>query len=491
MFDIATAASPTLSTPTQAFSVSEINTLIADLLAAGMPAHLWVEGEISNLSVAASGHRYLSLKDSGSAIGCALFRGSAQRIAAAVLNNLKNGDKVIVKANLSVYKPRGNYQLIINDIEPAGFGALAKAFTELKAKLENAGLTAAGRKRSIPTWAGHIAVITSETGAAIRDVLTTLKRRAPFIPITVYPTLVQGDQAARQLVQALQQANDDALNNHRDNGGDNGVILLVRGGGSLEDLMAFNDESVAMAVVNSTLPVVTGVGHETDFTIVDFVSDYRAPTPTAAAEIVSPDKVMLLQALNKQKARLYRNLQLHHQQRRQRVLSLLKRLQVQHPIRQLQQQSQRLDELTTRLQRGVTRLQQQRQQQLNHCHKQLLTKNPKQALTQSQAQLSRLESHLFLLMQQQLESKKQRLMTAQRGVGEFKARFQSRQQQLKGLQARLTLLSPLGVLQRGYAVSFDEKGQLLRSIEQVQRGVKIHVRLADGEFSAIVEDKRQ
>ncbi|PID64200.1 MAG: exodeoxyribonuclease VII large subunit, partial [Gammaproteobacteria bacterium] len=236
-------ASNPLSATTQAYSVSEINHLVADVLSASLPGLLSVEGEVSNLSVASSGHRYFSLKDAQSTISCALFRGAANRIARDILTTLKNGDKILVKANLSVYKPRGSYQLIVSDMEPAGFGALAQAFIALKRKLDEAGLTAENRKRDISTWPQEIAVVTSQTGAAIKDVLATLARRAPFIPVTVYPTLVQGEQAARNIVAAIEQVNasDKAAS----------VILLVRGGGSLEDLQAFNDEAVAMAVVNS------------------------------------------------------------------------------------------------------------------------------------------------------------------------------------------------------------------------------------------------
>ncbi len=254
-----------------AFSVSEINAIVADLLTSGLPGVLHVQGEVSNLSVAASGHRYFSLKDSHSSISCALFRGAANRINRDLLKQLKNGDKVVVKANISVFQPRGNYQLIINDIEPAGFGELAKAFAALKAKLDAAGLTSSERKRALPGWPRAIALVTSPGGAAIRDVLSTLKRRAPFIAVHVYPTLVQGDSAPEQIIQALIRAGCDPQAD---------VIILARGGGSLEDLHAFNDEQVAYAVINSPLPVITGVGHETDFS--DFSKGF-AQTATASA----------------------------------------------------------------------------------------------------------------------------------------------------------------------------------------------------------------
>ncbi len=479
MYEI-TSATPTLASSTQAFSVTEINTIIADLLASGLPSFIWVEGEVSNLSVAASGHRYLSLKDSGATISCALFRGSANRIHRDILNNLKNGDKVVVKANLSVYKPRGGYQLIISDIEPSGFGALARAFAELKAKLDAAGLTATERKLPIPSWPRGIGVVTSETGAAIRDVLTTLERRAPFIPVTVYPTLVQGDGAPDAIVSALERANSNPSLD---------VILLVRGGGSLEDLVAFNDERVAMAVVDARLPVISGVGHETDFTIVDCVSDYRAATPTGAAEIASPDREELLSTLNRLSERLNyaTRSQLHTRQRA--VLALHKRLQVQYPLRQLQLQQQRLDELTERLQRGGRLWLQNHKSKLFYCRQQLLSASPQRRLERSQEQIVGLKQRLVLVAQQRLTTEISRLDEAHKSLAKVVHRHERCKQQLKGLEARLALLSPLGVLQRGYSLTFDERDALLGSVEDIHKGDVITIRLADGVVKAIVADK--
>ena len=480
MFDIRTAT-PALSSVSQAFSVTEINAMIADLLESGLPSFLWIEGEISNLSVAASGHRYLSLKDAGSTISCALFRGNTNRISKPILDGLKNGDKVIIKANLSVYKPRGSYQLIISDIEPAGFGALAKAFTELKSKLEMAGFTASARKRAIPSWARGIAVITSETGAAIRDVLTTINRRAPFIPVNIYPTLVQGSHAPQQIVSAIQSANDDTQVE---------VIILVRGGGSLEDLMAFNDESVAMAVVNSRLPIVTGIGHETDFTIVDFVSDYRAATPTAAAEIVSPDKKALATSLNKQFMRLIRAATARSDGLQKQLNVISKRMQVQHPYRQLQQQSQRLDELTHRLQHGIIGKSKQQKQVLDNYHQRLQAKNPMRKLINERDRLSVIARHLCQLINQRIHRENQTLQANKVWLLGFKKQFQSYQQHLKGLNARLQLLSPLGVLERGYTLSFDGNKQLIRSVKTINVGDEVNIRFNDGEAKAIIRKKR-
>lgn len=480
MFEPLTAANAnTLSTPTQAFTVSEINSMVADLLMGGLPGFLWIEGEVSNLSVAASGHRYLSLKDSGSTISCALFKGSANRISRDILQGLKNGDKVVVKASLSVYKPRGNYQLIISDIEPAGFGALAKAFAALKAKLEREGLTAAEFKKPLPTWARQIAIVTSGSGAAIRDVLTTLRRRAPFIALSVYPTMVQGEKAAKQILSALRQANNPDENNS--------VILLVRGGGSLEDLQAFNDEELAYAVFNSRLPIVTGVGHETDFTIVDFVSDYRAATPTAAAEIVSPDKGELSKQLAASVSRLTHIMQSRQQQAKQHLNQLTQRLTIQHPQRQLQQQSQRLDELFVRLQRQTQQRLSSQQSRLQQYQRQLKQQAPTQRLIQWRLGLAAKQQRLSVTMNRSLSQQQQSLNELQQRLTQQKQQFVKQQQRLQDLTARLQLLSPLGILDRGYALAFDDKQQLLKSITAAKSGDLLSIRLADGLLSVRVE----
>lgn len=469
-----------LSNINQAFSVSEVNTMIADLLTSGLPGFLWVEGEISNYSQATSGHRYLSLKDSGSTISCALFRGQANRISRDVLRTLKNGDKVVIKATLSVYKPRGSYQLIIQDIEPAGFGALAKAFAALKTKLDQAGLTASERKRALPRWPREIAVVTSETGAAIQDVLTTLARRAPFIPVRIFPTLVQGDNAPAQIIAALQQANQSVTAE---------VILLVRGGGSLEDLMAFNEESVAMTIVNSRLPIVVGVGHETDVSIADFVSDYRAPTPTAAAEIISPDRIALSTALSKQHDQLQNNLNDYLEQRRQSLYAYQRRLQLQHPLQQLQQHSQRLDELSQRLKHDVNVVLNTQQQQLRQWQRGLMAASPQRQLQQLQQALHRQSQQLQWRMISRLEKKQQALEQIHVELQQFHRRFDAILQQFKGLQARLRLLSPLGILHRGYALVFDEQGRLLHNAENAKPQDVLTIRLAQGQLQARVVTK--
>lgn len=474
-----TQSAPAAVTP-QAFSVSEINAIVADLLRSGLPGTLQVQGEISNLSTAASGHRYLSLKDAHSTISCALFRGAANRINRALLNGLKNGDKVVVKAGLSVYQPRGNYQLIIHDIEPAGFGELAKAFAALKAKLDAAGITADARKRPLPAWPRAIAVITSASGAAIRDILSTLKRRAAFIPVTIYPTQVQGNTAPDSIIRALQAANQ---NNHAE------VIILARGGGSLEDLHAFNDEQVALAVADSRLPIITGVGHETDFSIVDFVSDYRAPTPTGAAEVASPDAQALTLALYRQRQRLHTVLATLNRQHQQQLHTLTRRLNVQHPQQRLQQQSQRLDELTQRLQRLQTRQLYSQRQQLRQLRQRLFSNNPQYKQRQIQQQLTAQKTRLGQALTTRLTHAQNRLDRQQHRLQHSSKAFAVCRQQLKGLEARLTLLSPLGQLTRGYALAFHENGELLHRAAETHVGQRLRIRLADGDLYADITQR--
>ncbi|PIE46476.1 MAG: exodeoxyribonuclease VII large subunit, partial [Gammaproteobacteria bacterium] len=360
----------------------------------------------------------------------------------------------------------GSYQLIISDIEPAGFGELAKNFVILKQKLDKQGLTAKERKRPIPSWAKHIAVVTSATGAAIRDVLTTLKRRAPFIAVTVYPTMVQGEKASEQIIQALSKANENRRTAENVSGHD--VILLVRGGGSIEDLQSFNDENLAYAVANSELPVVTGVGHETDFTIVDFVSDYRAPTPTGAAEIASPDKLALKKILKQKQQQLISYIQGRITQNWAQLTHCKNRLSVQHPVSVIEQQNQRLDELDSRMKQTFYRRLTGEKNNLQQFTLRLASQSPQRQLQQSHSDLSKLSNQLKQAMFQHVIQYRRDLQLNQQKLQQSLSVFSRYQQQIKGLHARLILLSPLGILDRGYALVFDEKDKLLQSAKRIQ-----------------------
>ena len=315
------------------FKVSQINAAARAILEANFD-HVWIEGEISNLAEPSSGHIYFSLKDESAQVRAAMFR--SRKLALKF--QPKDGVHVIVSAQISLYEPRGDYQLIIEHMEPAGVGVLHAKFLQLKAKLEAEKLFDVKYKKPLPKLPRCIGVITSPTGAAIRDILSVLKRRFAGVTVIIYPTQVQGSEAAAQIVLALQTAN---MRHESD------VLILARGGGSLEDLWSFNEEVVARAIFASSIPVVSAVGHETDFTIADFVADMRAPTPSAAAELAVPDAVEWLAALVNFKQRLINLIQYKLQQTKLLLESLKNRLRP--PQYYLSQQAQRLDEVERRL----------------------------------------------------------------------------------------------------------------------------------------------
>ncbi|HLO64326.1 MAG TPA: exodeoxyribonuclease VII large subunit, partial [Azonexus sp.] len=314
---------PTPPAGSSVLSVSSLNRLVRDCLESAFPL-TWVSGEISNLTYAASGHVYFSLKDSSAQVRCVMWRNRAQLLGW----RLENGQKIEARALVSFYEPRGEFQLNIEAIRRAGQGDLFERFLKLKAQLEAEGLFAAAAKRPLPDFPRHVAIVSSLQAAALRDVLTTLHRRAPHLRISIYPTLVQGEGAALRIAEALGQAGAS----------DCDAIILCRGGGSIEDLWSFNEECVARAIRASAIPVISGVGHETDFTIADFAADLRAPTPTAAAELLSPDRDGLLAHL-------------------ERLASQLQR----RSARALADQQQRLDWLGTRLFHPAERLRQRQQ----------------------------------------------------------------------------------------------------------------------------------
>lgn len=436
-------------------SVTELNAEVNQLLSQGFPA-LWVEGEISNLARPRSGHLYFSLKDSGAQLRCAMFRNRAMSCQL----DIENGMKVVARGQVGLYEPRGDYQFIVSRMEDAGEGQLQRQFEALKQKLNEAGLFAEENKQALPTFPQHIGVITSPSGAAIRDILNVLKRRCPQIPVTVYPVAVQGANAKGEIVKALRQANQDKRELPCD------VLILARGGGSLEDLWPFNEEVVARAVHDSALPVISGVGHEVDFTIADFVADQRAPTPSAAAELVSPD----MQALSQQLDRL--NMQLLARQARllqtqQHTLNnLSQRLQAQQPTRKLEQNAQRLDELDMRLQRALQQKLQQQQDKFQHLSSRLQTRSPQGAILLHQQRLQQTRAQLEQLMAQRLEEQHNTLQLA---------------------AAKLDAYSPLATLSRGYSLARDQRKRLIKSVQQVKPGQSIVTQLADGELDCVVE----
>jgi len=434
------------------FTVSKLNSNVRRLLEAELNL-VWIEGELSNLAQPASGHIYFSLKDAKAQVSCAMFKGRKQLLRFKP----ENGQKVLVRAKVSLYEPRGNFQLIAEHMEEAGDGALQRAFEELKAKLASEGLFDEELKRPVPELPERIGVITSATGAAIRDVLSVLKRRFPAIPILVYPVPVQGDQAAPEIAQALQLASERQ---------DCDVILLVRGGGSLEDLWAFNEEIVARAIVACNIPIISGVGHEVDFTIADFAADVRAPTPSAAAELISPDQDVYLQSFNWYQQRLQQLILNKIERHNEQLGWLQKRLNQQHPVNYLQQQAQKLDELEQKLYMAWQYLVKDQQYRLQNLLGRLLSASPKYAISSGQQRTSELTHRLELAAQ---------------------SFFNYKKQQLASLSRTMHAISPLETLSRGYAITANESGKNLTKSSQVKTGDTILTRLHQGQLVSRVE----
>ncbi|MBH3362590.1 exodeoxyribonuclease VII large subunit [Pseudomonas sp. URMO17WK12:I11] len=412
---------------------------------------VWVEGEISNLARPASGHMYFTLKDSGAQVRCALFRQSATRVRQA----LRDGLAVRVRGKVSLFEGRGDYQLILDTVEPAGDGALRLAFEALKEKLGAEGLFSTDSKRALPAHPQRIGIITSPTGAVIRDIISVFARRAPQVELNLIPTAVQGREAIAQIVRAIRLADSRGFD----------ALILARGGGSLEDLWCFNEEAVARAVAACKTPIVSAVGHETDVSISDFVADVRAPTPSAAAELLAPDSSGLQHRLDGLQRRLTLRMQNRLVHDRLRLESLIRRLR--HPGERLRQQAQRLDDLDMRLRRAFLHNLNQRRERLVRLETRLAAHHPGRTLA---------------LLGQRLDSLAERLPRAMRDV--LKDRRQRFQAQLQTLQ----IVSPLATLARGYSILLDEQGQAIRSAEQTRNGQRLTARLNEGELQVRVED---
>ena len=368
------------------YRVSELNHTVQNLIE-GAFLPIWVEGEISNFASPSSGHWYFSLKDQQAQVRCVLFMGR-QRYKKVCP---KEGMQVLLHAKLSLYAARGEFQLVVDSLEPAGEGALRRAFEMLKTRLAAEGLFADARKQRLPKFPKAIGVITSETGAAIQDICTVLKRRFPSIAVIVYPCLVQGKTAAMQISQQIQRANQRR---------ECDVLIIARGGGSLEDLWSFNEESVARAIFSSELPIISGIGHETDFTIADFVADYRAATPSMAAQLASPNREEFLPSLTKTQHSLVRLIQQQLTHLQQKLQQLQKGLR--HPRQRLQENSQQLDELAQRLGSAVTRTLQIKQQQLSHLARTLQAVSPLASLARGYALVTHISTKQLVRHLQQV-----------------------------------------------------------------------------------------
>ncbi len=439
------------------YSVSRLNREVRALLDSGLGL-LWVEGEISNLSRPGSGHWYFTLKDRDAQVRCAMFRMRNQLLGFTPAD----GMQVLARARVGLYEPRGDYQLIVEHLEEAGDGLLRRAYEELKQRLAAEGLFDPARNKPLPPLPARIGVITSPTGAAIRDILTVLRRRFPAIPVLIYPVPVQGTAAAPQIARMIRRAGQ---------AGDCDVLILARGGGSLEDLWAFNEEAVARAIYDCPIPLVCGVGHEVDVSIADFAADQRAATPSAAAELVSPDGAEWLQAFAaREKQLLQRLLQLQHG-KRQQLSWLQKRLDQLHPGRRLRDQGQRLDELEQRLQRAWRAQQRHAAARLSGLGNRLHQHDPRRRLQHHRLQHTHLTHRLHQAMHTRLQGQRQRLSVLGRA---------------------LDTVSPLATLQRGYAiVQTTGGGAIVRDATQVETGDQIEARLARGRLLCTVNEKHE
>ena len=438
------------------YTVSELTAGIKGTLEGAFPA-VWVEGEISNLRVPSSGHAYFTLKDEGAQLSAVLFRGRGRRVRFEP----EDGMHVLAFGGLDVYAARGQYQLVVELMEPQGLGALQLAFEQLKRKLEAEGLFDDGRKRKLPVYPRVIGIVTSPTGAAIRDMLNIIGRRFGDLRILIAPVRVQGEGAPAEIVQALVNLQEMA---------ELDVIVVGRGGGSIEDLWAFNDETVARAIVACRVPVISAVGHETDFTIADFVADLRAPTPSGAAELVVREKLAVIERLVDLYARLKQAMTADVTVQRERLQFLARRRVLTDPARALRDLYRRLDDLQGRLRLGLRAGQRQIRHRLALLAQALSARNPAARISADAALLGQLRGRL--------------VSGAAHGVQASRARFATS-------VGRLESLSPLAVLSRGYSVTRLPSGALVRSAAQARSGDLLEILLHEGALGARVTEVRE
>lgn len=434
------------------YTVSRLNTVVRLLLEQEMGL-VWLTAEISNLVQHSSGHWYFTLKDQQAQIKAAMFKGQNRRVSFRP----QNGQQILVQGQLSLYEARGDYQLIVEKMQPAGDGLLQMKLEALKTKLSAEGVFDPQRKRALPTQPKQVGIITSPTGAAVHDMLTILARRDPALPVILYPSAVQGESAAPALIKALETA---WQRNECD------VLIIGRGGGSLEDLWCFNDESVVRAIAASPIPIISAVGHETDVTLSDFAADLRAPTPSAAAELVSRDQQQQLHKVAQYQHRLQQAIQLRLQQYHLGWQQKFTQLNIQNPEFQLRQKIQKQDELQSRLERAMVQKMRQSRQQWEREHQRLQHQSPQQRLPL----LTKQHSHLL-----------QRLLAA------IQNKQHNSEQTLSRLSSQLNALSPLQVLARGYSVTTNANGELIHNSHQVTEGEKLSIRLHEGTLLVTTE----
>ncbi|MDX2458180.1 MAG: exodeoxyribonuclease VII large subunit [Gammaproteobacteria bacterium] len=435
------------------YTVSRLNQTARKLLEQDL-ARIWLEGELSNIARPSSGHLYFTIKDSKAQIRGAMFRSRNQLLRF----NPEEGMQVLVRAKISLYEPRGDYQLIAEAMQEAGDGVLQQAFDALKLKLETEGLFATETKQTLPTLPTRIGVITSPSGAAIRDILSVLKRRFPAIPVLIYPVPVQGKDAGREIATMLETA---ATRKECD------VLILTRGGGSLEDLWAFNEEIVARAIHACHIPIISAVGHEVDFTITDFVADRRAPTPSAAAELVSPDHTEWLAQISALETRGGRHIRQTLTDSQERLRWLNQRLQLRHPGQYLRQQAQRLDEMEQRSRLAIYSYFNKLRYSINEMLAQLKQTTPGHRIKRTELQRQALEQRMHAAIDRLLQTRRRQLAVACKS---------------------LDTISPLATLDRGYAIITRQADKhVLHKASAVKAGEHIEARLAEGRLLCTVD----
>jgi exodeoxyribonuclease VII large subunit len=450
--DMFGTAAPTKRPDRDIYSVSRLNREVKALLERGFGS-IWLEAEISNFSRPGSGHWYFSLKDAQAQVRCCMFRQRNMLCAFAA----KDGQKVLVRARIGMYEPRGEFQIVVDHMEDAGQGALKRQFEELAARLSKEGLFAPERKHPLPALPKRIGVITSPSGAAVRDILHILARRFAAVPVLIYPVAVQGVTAHQEIIAAIVTAGRRA---------ECDVLILARGGGSLEDLWAFNHEGLARAIAACPIPIVSGVGHEVDFTIADLAADVRAPTPSAAAELVVPDGAEWLNGLARVSSRLRRALARILASRAERLRWLAGRAAQVSPVARLAQQSQRLDELEQRLQRSLRHSLAVRKSLLAEHRSRLWRASPATRVHSTLTRHGALQARLGAAMQLRLRRLRERLLP---------------------LIGTLNAVSPLATLARGYAIVSNADGSILRDANEAKPGTRIEARLANGRIRATVD----
>jgi exodeoxyribonuclease VII large subunit len=415
---------------------------------------VFIKGEISNFKQHSSGHMYFTLKDEKARILAVMFSSSTR----SMKFKPENGMKVLVRGSISVYEGSGQYQVYIKEMKTDGVGDLFVAYEQLKKRLEQEGLFSSQYKKPLPKYPKAVGIVTSPTGAAIRDVLTTIKRRYPITSVLIYPALVQGEQATRSIVKAIQLANERA---------DVDVLIIGRGGGSIEELWSFNEEAVARAIFASSIPIISAVGHETDFTIADFVADMRAPTPTGAAELAVPHIQDLLERVMDRESRLLRAMREKVSFQQERYQRLIRSYAFRYPRKLYEQKLEQVDKLTESLKRGAVKLYSGKNETHINLRKRLLRSHPEELKKNSEEKLQRLSRSLNRAMNSALSQK---------------------QKEFSGLLSTLEALSPLKIMDRGYSLAYTAEGELIKKVAQVKPERKIQVKLSDGNIKCVVTE---